>query len=297
MRRGTLAALVLALVVAAHAPAAGDEWQLTTTAMNWDPAWCGDVIAFTSDRSPVESVWAMGETGESGGTWHITLSAFACGEAARDPGDPACSFIYFEGQDEGQPAQLYFSYVNSYFPIQLTTQGDNHAPSYLDAGIVFHSDRAGNDDIIWMDINGEATAWEYLTTSLAADRFPCWSPDASEIAFASDRLGDMDIWVMSADGEGAARLTSGTENESEPAWSPNGQFIAFQREGVGIFAFDVATRAEYQVTSGAGDTSPAWSPDNTKIAFDRDGQIWCTDAVPESAVRQSSWGSIKALYR
>ena len=32
------------------------------------------------------------------------------------------------------------------------------------------------------------------------DRSPAWSPDGSRIAFASDRDGDWDIYVMDADG-------------------------------------------------------------------------------------------------
>jgi Tol biopolymer transport system component len=50
---------------------------------------------------------------------------------------------------------------------------------------------------------------------------------ASEIAFV--RSGD--IWVMSADGSSARRLTTSAKREGDPAWSPDGRTIVFIREG------------------------------------------------------------------
>ncbi len=42
-----------------------------------------------------------------------------------------------------------------------------------------------------------------LTSSGSIDVSPCYSPDGSQIAFASDRGGDQQIYVMDAGGGGA----------------------------------------------------------------------------------------------
>ncbi|NIM52761.1 MAG: hypothetical protein GTO22_26535, partial [Gemmatimonadales bacterium] len=41
----------------------------------------------------------------------------------------------------------------------------------------------------------------------ADDREPAWSPDGTRIAFASNRDGNYEIYVMDADGSNPVRLT------------------------------------------------------------------------------------------
>ena len=47
-----------------------------------------------------------------------------------------------------------------------------------------------------------------LTTQESYECNPVWSPDGKQIGFASDRNGNFDIFVMSAEGGAAKRLTS-----------------------------------------------------------------------------------------
>jgi len=69
-------------------------------------------------------------------------------------------------------------------------------------------------------------------------------------------------------------LTSLTDETSEPAFSPDGSYVAFRRQsdkpGVsGIYVKAVATEEVRQVTSVGGDCCPAWAPDGQTIAFSR----------------------------
>ncbi len=65
-----------------------------------------------------------------------------------------------------------------------------------------------------------------LTRSRAIEVGPTWSPDASRIAFVSDRSGSPQIYLMDADGSNQTRLTFQGDYNTHPAWSPDGRWIA-----------------------------------------------------------------------
>ena len=99
----------------------------------------------------------------------------------------------------------------------------------------------------------------------------------AQIAFASDRDGNFEIYLMDADGGGLTRLTENNAEDLSPAWSPNGSRIAFvsNRDGNNeIYVMNADGTAQTRLTNNtADDLSPIWSPDGTKIAFTsrRDG--------------------------
>ncbi|MFP6732212.1 MAG: hypothetical protein VB959_00030 [Rhodospirillales bacterium] len=54
-----------------------------------------------------------------------------------------------------------------------------------------------------------------------------WRSDGQILAYSSRKFGDFDIWVMDADGRNKSRITNLKGNEAKPAWSPDGNAIAF----------------------------------------------------------------------
>ncbi len=126
-------------------------------------------------------------------------------------------------------------------------------------------------------VNSNRTDAVQLTTNIAADTDPAWSPDGKKIAFTSQRDGNSEIYVMNADGSNQTRITTVASIDNRPAWSPNGAKIAFVSERDGnreIYVMNSdGTNATRLTTDGAIDGDPDWSPDGTRIAFrsDRDG--------------------------
>ena len=68
-------------------------------------------------------------------------------------------------------------------------------------------------------MNADGSGQTRLTDNPADDGRPIWSPDGSRIAFASDRDGNWEIYVMNADGSGQTRLTDNPAWDFSPSWS------------------------------------------------------------------------------
>jgi dipeptidyl aminopeptidase/acylaminoacyl peptidase len=123
-----------------------------------------------------------------------------------------------------------------------------------------------------MDLDGSNQV--SLTTSLAYDDQPKWSPDGSKIAFMSGRDGNFEIYTMNADGSSQTRLTNNPAADGFPAWSHDGSKIAFVRGDLRnpstfeIFVMNANGTNEVRLTNDTAiDGVPSWSPDNTKIVF------------------------------
>jgi hypothetical protein len=91
---------------------------------------------------------------------------------------------------------------------------------------------------------------------------PVWSPDGSRIAFV--RNGD--IWTANADGTNQALFVSGAVN---PAWAPNGTTVAYVKTSDShVYERAGSTETQLTSGSGT-DGDPAFSPDGTKLVYER----------------------------
>ena len=86
--------------------------------------------------------------------------------------------------------------------------------------LLFVSNRLGNFDVYvsFISFAGSSATFN-LSSNPAWDADPAWSPDFRRIAFASDRDGNFDIWVMNADGSNQINLTHSLAEDRFPQWS------------------------------------------------------------------------------
>ena len=120
---------------------------------------------------------------------------------------------------------------------------------------------------------GDATQ---LTSGMAFDAQPRFSPDGARIVFTSDRSGGQNVWIVSLDGTDTTQVTKGASNRTEsPDWSPDGDYIVSSKGG--FRGGGLPTLWLYHVDGGSG-VQLIDEPDNLKTlgaAFDPTGShIW-----------------------
>jgi Tol biopolymer transport system component len=133
-----------------------------------------------------------------------------------------------------------------------------------------------------------------------------------EIVFTVNRDGWNEIWTMDANGENRHRLTDSRPSGSDaagntsPAWSPDGQEIAFVGSGEG--SAEDANAHELYVMNADGsdvrqltkndklDADPSWSPDGNRIVFVQ-AEGWGTEHVRMSLRIIDADGSHERVLR
>jgi dipeptidyl aminopeptidase/acylaminoacyl peptidase len=125
------------------------------------------------------------------------------------------------------------------------------------------------------------------------------SPDGKWVAYtvntvdtAADK-SDTDVWIASWDGKQHLRMTTSTEGESAPRWSPDGRWLSFlssrpgKAKGNQVWLLDRNGGEAQQFTDVKGRlTSYDWSPDGKKLLLvmaDRDPNDPADDERPAGA--------------
>ncbi len=251
-------------------------------------------IAFMSTRSGNGEIYLMNPDGKR--IRRLTKHLEYDSAPAWSPDGQKIAFSSFRDQHRFKGrgpilAEIYVMNPDGTNPINLT-----QAPERAD---LFSSWSPDGKQIAFGSIIMKGPIWDIwvmgadgedqrnLTNHGAKDRRPDWSPDRMRIAFESNReggwefdfWGNMDVYVMNADGTNPINLTNHPALDGYPDWSPDGMQIAFESNRDGddnweIYVMNADGTNPINLTNHpAEDRHPAWSPDGKRIAFEsnRDG--------------------------
>jgi len=123
-----------------------------------------------------------------------------------------------------------------------------------------------------------ATSTPTVTPSPTPTSTPTVPPDQRQLAYAAAVSGlGQEVRLVQLDRSIDQNVTGHPENDTAPAWSPDGTRLAFasNREG----SYDIFTisatggRAQPLTEDPADENWPAWSPDGSRIAYIGGGQL------------------------
>jgi Tol biopolymer transport system component len=124
-----------------------------------------------------------------------------------------------------------------------------------------------------------------VTSQSGLEWFPSLSPDGKWVVYGGDAEGNRDIFLQSTTGQTPINLTADSpDDEDQPAFSPDGERIAFRssREGGGIFLMGRTGEAVRRLTRRG--FKPTWSPDGRDLAYTTEN----ADLDPQNTLGLSS---------
>ncbi|MDQ7024086.1 MAG: DPP IV N-terminal domain-containing protein [Anaerolineae bacterium] len=180
--------------------------------------------------------------------------------------------------------------LNSAGDILNLTQDDSDAVdafsswSFNGTVINFLSNRLAVDELAPTQINVETgdlralTAIETMMLLVREQQFdwdPLWSPDGTQILWASVRDFNLELYTIAIDADfdmsNATRHTRSQARDWYHSWSPDGRKITYSSDAAGnenIYVLDIASDEITQLTDNeADDTRPVWTVDGNQIVF------------------------------
>jgi serine/threonine protein kinase len=241
---------------------------------------------------------------QSGPPWRFSRLTDVPGVETQPDLSPDGDQIVYASRAAGN-SDIYLLRVGGSRAINLTQdcELDDGEPAFSPDGqsIVFRSERDGGGLYV-MGATGESVR---RVTDRGHD--PAWSSDGSSIAFASEAVSDpleritaSQLFVVDLAGGAPRRLLE--TDAVQPAWSPDGRWIAYWSNSGGqrdVWLIQPSGGGPVSVTQDAPtDWSPAWSPDGRLyFSSDRAGSmdVWslAIDAAsgePQGEPRQETSG-------
>jgi C-terminal processing protease CtpA/Prc/Tol biopolymer transport system component len=107
-----------------------------------------------------------------------------------------------------------------------------------------------------------------VTDTPAAEADVTWSADSERIAYTSWRHGTPQIFLHDFGTGEERRLTSAEARDADPSFSPDGRWLAYNRDGGELRVIELENGTDRRLAEDtSGGTSFTWSPDSRWIAY------------------------------
>ena len=192
--------------------------------------------------------------------WVADGRALVVGASEKEGGSFEAEQIWYVSYPQGE-ARRITNDLNNYTGISLTTDSNRLATV-----------QSETSSSIWLAPNGDASRATRITSGagqIDGRDGLAWSPDG-KIVFASNASGNLDLWMMNADGSGQRQLTENSLINNHPAFCSDGRYIIFTSDRAGtpnIWRADSDGTDVKQLTSGSGEDNPQCSPDGRWVLY------------------------------
>jgi Tol biopolymer transport system component len=151
---------------------------------------------------------------------------------------------------------------------QKTLHADALEPSWSPGGEIAFSTQSCDECPSEIHVDTSGSTEVPVDTTVRHLFQPSWASDGRKVAVI--RLG-YGIYSVDTANRTAKRLTAGTADEA-PAWSPSGDWIAYDKlvreTNYDLYAVNAVTGERRRLTRDPeAQTNPAWSPDGSRLAF------------------------------
>lgn len=249
-------------------------------AKNVWPMWSGDgsSLYWVSDVSGSENIWTIPASG--GEARRVT--DFAEGRVLWPSLAPETGTIAFE-RDFGiwtvDPATGRAS------PVEITLRGASPAPGTEHRALTSDLDELAlspDGEKVAFVVRGEVFATsaedggyaERVTRTPAAELQAAWAPDSRRLVYVSRRDGEPSLFMYDFRSETEERLTDGSAEAYAPVFAPEGDELAYLRDGRELRILDTGSGEERTVAEGVLRATPwsvggriTWSPDGRWVAY------------------------------
>jgi Tol biopolymer transport system component len=113
-----------------------------------------------------------------------------------------------------------------------------------------------------------------VTNSPSDESQIAWAPDSRRLAYVSDRDGASRVFVYDFESNKETQLTNSALEDAAPSFSPDGKYLAFERDARELRVINLDSKTERLLSSGVFERPPisaarpfVFSPDSKWIAF------------------------------